>query len=93
MARDDSAVIKKARIDQLDKIIRGLKNEERAAELSFIEARGLSYSEFLVNISDTEFDHLMDEFIALPEVRRIQRKSIAAYKEIKRLKASLLKRR
>jgi len=34
----------------------------------------------------------MDEFIALPEVRRIQRKSIAAYKEIKRLKASLLKR-
>ena len=90
MARDNSAVIKKARIDQLGEIIRDLQKEERAAERSFIEGRGLGVSDLVYIDDENEFDRLMDEFVALPEVCEIQRKSIAAYEEKKALENELI---
>ena len=85
MARDNAAVLKKARIDQLEEIIRDLQKEELAAEQSFIKDRGLGVSD-LVDIDDEkEFYRLMEEFVALPEVSIIQSKISAAKAEKKAL--------
>ena len=92
MARDNAAVLKKARIDQLEEIIRSLVSEERAAELAFIERRGLDVSD-LVDIDDeSEFDRLMGEFAALPEVLVIQRKISAANTEKKALEDEIIEK-
>jgi len=92
MARDHVAVIKKARIDQLEEIIRDLQNKELEAEHTFIKDRGLSVSD-LVDIDDEkEFYRLMEEFVALPEVFLIQSQISTAQAEKKALEDEIIEK-
>ena len=92
MARDNAAVLKKARIDQLEEIIRDLQKEELAAEQSFIKDRGLGVSDLVYIDDEKELYRLMEEFVALPEVFLIQSKISAAKAEKKALEDEIIEK-
>ena len=81
---------KKEKIDQLEKTIMELEVEKRAAEIAFIQARGLSVDDLADIEDEKEFNRYLGEFYAHEDIKAISKKIRTAEEEKRAVENEIL---
>jgi hypothetical protein len=87
----NKALLKKEKLDRIERKLDGYKAEEQVAKRDFIKAKGLSIKSLAdIDYADDDFKKLTEEFFALPLVAAIEAKIAAACKEQKAVEEDLI---